>query len=113
VNLAPGESNFETLNESQLSELAPAANLKAIDASAEALRVHGSLGSEREVWRPLIVLLFIIIGCEFLLSTLSGQTADGEQPSASERIRDATLGRWVGRMTGAGMKQEVEGTASK
>jgi len=113
VNLAAGESNFETLNEAQLSELAPAAKVTAIDASAEALRLHGSIGSEQEIWRPLIVLLFIIIGCEFLLSTLSGQSADGEQPSASERIRDATLGRWVGRMTGAGMKQEVEGTASK
>ncbi len=109
VNLAAGESNFETLTEPQISEFIPGANLTTVDASAEAQQLYGNIGNEREIWRPLILLLFVIIGIEFLLSTLGGQISDGEQPTTSERIRNVTLGRWVGRMTGAGMKQEVEG----
>lgn len=113
VNLAPGESNFETITKPQISALIPGAKLTTVDASAEAQQLYGNIGNEREIWRPLILLLFVIIGIEFLLSTLGGQIADADQPTASERIRNVTLGRWVGRMTGAGMKQEMEGTANK
>jgi len=107
VNLAAGESEFKSVDEVELAALLPKVKVKLIDASAEAQMAHGSIGNEREIWRPLILLLFVIIGIEFLLSTLSGAALDeeSEPQTVSERIRQMTPGAWVGRMTGAG---EVE-----
>ena len=76
VNVAPDESNFLRLTKPQLEAMLPSARLTTIDASAEAQQLYGSIGDEREVWRPLILLTFIIIGVEFLLSTLGGHSLD-------------------------------------
>ena len=76
-----------------------------VDASAEAQQIHGGLGEESEVWRPLIYILFAVIGVEFLLATMSGRRAPGdldEAPTVSERIMGLSPGRWAARMTGAG-----------
>ena len=73
VNLAPEESEFKLLEEKQLRELLPSAQLTFVDASAEAQALHGSIGDEREIWRPLIWLMFAVIGLEFTLATLGGQ----------------------------------------
>ena len=55
---------------------------------------------------PLILLLLGIIGVEFLLSTLGGQHVDSEEtPTTAARIRNLASGRWVGRMTGAGVEE--------
>jgi hypothetical protein len=109
VNLAPGESDFARLTGPQLKEMLPAVNVTTVDASAEAQQAYGSIGDEREIWRPLILLTFIIIGVEFLLSTLGGHLAgDEDAPTTGERIRDIAGGRLVGRMTGAGFQEEVE-----
>ena len=105
VDLAPEESDFALAKESQLREWLPTADLAMFDATAEAQQLHGGLGEEREIWRPLIYLLFAIIGVEFLLATMSGRRAPGdadEAPTVSERIRGLSPGRWAARMTGAG-----------
>jgi hypothetical protein len=103
VNLAREESNFALIKEPQLRELLPSVELKVIDASAETQQLHGSIGQEREIWRPLIYLLFAIIAAEFWLSTFGGQHLDEEEgPSVTERLKDLGTGGFVGRMTGAG-----------
>jgi hypothetical protein len=108
VNTAPEESNFETVGESQVRDWLPRAHLTYVNASAEAQQAFGSIGDEREVWRPLIFVLFALIGAEFLLATMGGPTLEaGEQRTVSQRIRDLTPGTWIGRMTGAGAGREA------
>jgi hypothetical protein len=104
VNLAPEESEFDKVSENDLRELFPSAKVTLVDASAEAQQLFGPIGGkEQEVWRPLIYVLFAIIGVEFLLATLGGQRKDAEeQRTVGERIRQFSPGTWVGRMTGAG-----------
>ncbi len=103
VNLAREESNFALINETQLKELLPNVDLKVIDASAETQQLHGSIGQEQEIWRPLIYLLFVVIAAEFWLSTFGGQRLDGEDgQTVGERLKDLGTGGFVGRMTGAG-----------
>ena len=106
VNVAADESDFDTLNTNQIQDRLPSANVTSIDASAQAQQDYGSIGNQREVWRPLILLLLGIIGVEFLLSTLGGQHVDSEEtPTTAARIRNLASGRWVGRMTGAGVEE--------
>ncbi|MFM9964327.1 MAG: vWA domain-containing protein [Planctomycetaceae bacterium] len=103
VNLAREESNFALINETQLKELLPNIDLQVIDASAETQQLHGTIGQEQEIWRPLIYLLFVVIAAEFWLSTFGGQHLDGEEgQTVAERIKDLGTGGFVGRMTGAG-----------
>ena len=103
VNLAREESNFALINETQLKELLPNVDLKVIDASAETQQLHGAIGQEQEIWRPLIYLLFVVIAVEFWLSTFGGQHLDGEETqTVGERLKDLSTGGIVGRMTGAG-----------
>lgn len=103
VNLAPEESDFATLNEKQFQDLLPSADVTLLDASAQAQQEHGTIGDEREVYRPLIWLVFLVITVEFLLATLrGGRTGQEEGPSAGERLEQVSPGAWVGRMTGAG-----------
>lgn len=109
VNLAPGESNFTAKTQPQVTQLLPNAKLTFVDASSEAEQLYGSIGNKKEIWRPLIWLLFVIIGTEFLLSTWGGQqTETGEELTTAQRIRDITMGTWVGRMTGAGIETESQ-----
>lgn len=113
VNLAPGESNFMQLTEPQVAEMLPSAELTSVDASAEAQQLHGSIGDEREIWRPLILLTLIVIGVEFILSTLSGDLSEDEiRPTMSQRLGGFVRGSWVGRMTGSGFR-ELTGSESR
>jgi hypothetical protein len=80
VNLAPEESDFATLGEEQLRALLPSAQVTLVDRSADAAQQDWALGSEREVSRPLIYLVFGIIAIEFLLATLRGGKAREVQP---------------------------------
>ena len=106
VNVSPDESDFSRLTKPQLESMLPDVKLTTIDASAEAQQLYGGIGDEREIWRPLIILTFIVIAVEFLLSTLRGHTLDGDEgPTTRERVRDFTRGKWVGRMTGAGFRE--------
>jgi len=104
VNLAPEESDFTALDEQQFRDLLPSAKVTFVDASAEAQQVQGVIGSEQEVWRPLIAIMFLVIGVEFLLATLRGQRKEGDDRGVGRRILDLAPGTWVGRMTGAGGK---------
>jgi hypothetical protein len=109
VNLAPGESDFSRLTGPQLAEMLPTVKITTVDASAEAQQTYGSIGDEREIWRPLIFLTFIVIGIEFLLSTLGGHlSGDDDTPTTGQRIRDIAGGRLVGQMTGAGFRERTE-----
>ncbi|MBC7816788.1 MAG: hypothetical protein IAG10_07865 [Planctomycetaceae bacterium] len=86
-----------------MKELLPNVDLKVIDASAETQQLHGTIGQEQEIWRPLIYLLFVVIAAEFWLSTFGGQRLDGEEgQTVTERLKDLGTGGFVGRMTGAG-----------
>jgi hypothetical protein len=88
VNLAPEESELETVNEGQLHEMLPGVKLSLVDASAEAQQLFGAIGNEREVWRPLIFVLFAIITLEFTLATLGGPKTEGAPPvSLAQRLR--------------------------
>jgi hypothetical protein len=100
VNLAPEESDFTTLGEEQLRELLPSVQLSVVDASAEAQQDFGAIGTQKEIWRWLIWILFPLILVEFLLATLGGQRKDTEEaPTVAERIRALNPGSWVARMT--------------
>ena len=91
--------------------LLPDTEITVIDASAEAQQLHGTIGDEREIWRPLIVLLFIIIGIEFFLSTLGGPVGDDDDQNRlrpSQRLREFVRGTWLGKMTGANIDQTAE-----
>lgn len=106
VNLSPDESQFAAADEAQLREWLPDVDLTVVDASAETQQELGALGDEHEVWRWLLALVFVVIGVEFLLATLSGTRPDqGDDLTVSERLRQYNPGTWVGRMTGA---QSVE-----
>jgi len=100
VNLSPDESNFAMISEDNLHDWLPDTDVKLVDASAEAQQLEGKLGDEREIWRPLIVLMFLVIAVEFLLSTLGG-ARDETQQTVADRIRNLSPGRWVGAMTGS------------
>ncbi len=102
VNTAPEESDFQPVAEDQVRQWLAPAQLTFVTASSEAEQAHGSLGEEREIWRPLIFLLFALIGVEFLLATMGGQAVTaGPQRTLGQRLRNLTTGAWVGRMTGA------------
>jgi len=99
VNLSPDESNFEMISLENLCEWLPGSEVLLVDATAQAELSAGRIGEEREVWRPLIAVMFGIIAIEFLLSTLS-TAGNRELPTIAERIRSLSPARWVGQMTG-------------
>jgi hypothetical protein len=102
VNTEPDESNFATARESQIRGWLPGAELAFVNASSEAQQSFGSLGEDREIWAPLILVLFAVIGLEFFLATMSSHGPEQAPPrSLGERFREVITGAWVGRMTGA------------
>jgi hypothetical protein len=107
VNLSPDESQFALAGEPEFREWLPEVNLEVVDASAETQQELGAVGDEREVWRGLLIVVFIVIGVEFFLATLSGgRPEQGEELTVGDRIRELSPGTWVGRMTGAGTATE-------
>jgi hypothetical protein len=79
VNLAPEVSDFTTLDKDRFEKLLPSAKITFVDASAEAQQLRSlSDDLEEPVWRPLIYLMFVIIGVEFLLATLGGKKKEVE-----------------------------------
>jgi hypothetical protein len=108
VNLAPEESDFSFLAEGDLRGLMPRdVNFSYVDGSSEAQGLYGAIGKQVEIWPYLIWLVFILIGAEFFLSTLSGRARGrGEEgPSVGERVMEVSTGAWVGKMTGAGQTE--------
>src|SRR5207302_7069570 len=70
------------------------ADIMFVDASAQAQQEHGSIGDEREIWRPLILIMFLVIGVEFMLATLGGQRLDGEpEVTVAERSEERRVGK--------------------
>lgn len=108
VNIDAAESNFSTLTHTQIEGMFPDAKVTSVDASGEAQQLYGSVGDQREIWRSLIWLTLVIIGIEFLLSTLGGQSVDGEKRSTGQQLNDLARGRWVGRITGADFNERAE-----
>jgi hypothetical protein len=102
VNLAADESKFVAANEDQLREWLPGVDVTVVDATAETQQEMGAVGNEHEIWRGLLLIVFAIIGTEFMLATIGGRKLDtGEDISVGERIKQYSPGTWVGRMTGA------------
>jgi hypothetical protein len=107
VNTAPEESDFNTVGENQLRGWLHSDALTVVDASAQVQHLKGSIGDEREIWRPLIYLTLLIIGCEFLLSTSSGhKRTRGERLSLAHRVRQLSPAKWIGEMTGGAEQTE-------
>jgi hypothetical protein len=107
VNQAPEESDFRTLNEKQFKEILPVSKLAYVDATAEAQQVRGIAEDlEEPIWRPLIYLVFVIIGVEFLLATLRGRKRpiDEEPDEAEDRVR---------QYQPAGRRSPLSGTAAQ
>ncbi len=102
VNVSPDESNFLRLTKPQLETMLPSAKLTTVDASAEAQQLYGSIGDEREIWRPLIILTFIVIGIEFLLATLGGHSLDNSD-SADDKPAIARSRSWKNGGTNDGL----------
>ena len=102
VNLAGEESDFRTVGENQLRDVTGHQGVTVIDATAQMQALEGTIGEEREVWRPLIYLMFVIIGIEFLLATTSTgrRSAEAAQPLAAH-AHTAGPAAWIRRMTGA------------
>jgi hypothetical protein len=71
VNMAPEESDFASASDQNLRELLPMAELSYVDASADA-PPENIRGSEQEVWRPLLYLMFLVIGVELFIATFGG-----------------------------------------
>ncbi len=87
----------------------PGVDLAGGDATAETQQEMGTVGNEREIWRGLLLVVFAIIGIEFMLATLGGRKLDtGDDVSVGERIKQYSPGTWVGRMTGANEPAEVQ-----
>jgi len=109
VNTAPEESNFATASESEIRQWLPGTELAFVNASSEAEQMFGSLGEQREIWQPLILILFVIIGVEFLLATVSSHSPDDPRSgSRAGRVREMISGAWVGRMTGTGFGERIQ-----
>lgn len=94
VNVAPEESDLAAAGEADFRALFPGADVRIVDASAEAQQEYGPPAGERELSGALVWLLFAVIGAEFLLATVSGGGARGRR----SRIRLAWLNpaRWLG-----------------
>lgn len=88
VNVSPDESDFSRMNEHTLKQML-GDTLTYVDATAQAQQLLGSIGDEREIWRPLIYLMLAVIGIEFLLATL-GSTASRER-----RVWFSRLVEWL------------------
>jgi hypothetical protein len=102
VNTAAEESNFQTVGEAEIRQWLPSAQLGFVDASSQAEQEYGSPGEEREIWRPMILLLFGIIGIEFFLATMTGHRGtEGTSPTLLQRLRGRGPRGWIGGMTGA------------
>jgi hypothetical protein len=77
VNIAPEESRLAAAGEEDIRRWLPGVSLRVVDASAEAQQQFGSVGEGTEIWRYLLLITFVVIAVEFMLSTLSGRPADG------------------------------------
>ena len=82
VNVAAEESNFVAVKEDELRSLMAKADFSMVDATSQAQQSFGSIGDEREVWRPLIIVLFVIIAIEFTLATLQIEKKRAEHKEA-------------------------------
>jgi hypothetical protein len=92
VNVPSEESEPQVLRRGDLAAMMPRAKWSLVDASAEAQQLYGGIGDEREIWRPLIFLLFAMMGLEFALATW--------QDRQRERRR-GRLAQWLNRTADA------------
>lgn len=113
VNVSPDESDFLRLTWPQVESMLPTAKLTTVDASAEAQQLFGDIGDEREIWGPLIILTFIVIATEFLLSTLGGHSVEDAGPTKTERVHNFLRGKVLGEMTGDGFKELAESRSDR
>jgi len=94
VNLADRQADFTRLDEDGLRDvLAPVEELEYVHGSPDDPVLSKQLTHKHEIWRTLIWVTFLVIGVEFLMSTLGPKgRADGEAPATAL----ARLRRWAG-----------------
>jgi hypothetical protein len=98
VNIPPEESETAALKEPDLRAMLPKAQVTLVDASSEAQQLYGSVGDEQEIWRPLIFLLFAMIGVEFVLATVRSRADDEAAPRAPAWLESIFPAERVERM---------------
>ena len=70
VNLDVDDAGFETMPESQMRQLFKPHEITVLRGSPDDPVLAEQLTQRHEIWRTLIWLMFIVMGAEFLLSTL-------------------------------------------
>lgn len=83
INLAPQQSTFESLTQADLQRLLNPIEAIYMRTSAEDPLLNQKLTQRHEVWRILIIVMFAIVGLEFLLSTLSTGAPAGSASAAT------------------------------
>lgn len=98
VNLDVTQADMAMLSESQLRETLRPASFTYLRGSADDPVLRQQLTEKSEIWRTLLWAMFIIMGAEFLLSTLSNRRQDdkpaqtGPRGPLTQRLADALLG---------------------
>ena len=113
VNLAPQASRLRFLDEpAMLASLAPVTPVY-LKATASDTRLAEQLTQREEIWRYLIWAVFIIIGVEFLLSTLRtpGSSSTGSPASGGKNnIHASTSGSRVKQwLEWSGLLESIRG----
>lgn len=88
VNLDADESDFVPIEDDAMAAVLPGVKVQRVDATSEAQQLYGTVGESREVWRGMIWLLFVIIGVEMMVATLSPPGTRAGEGSARREIRN-------------------------
>jgi hypothetical protein len=111
VNLDSG-ADFTSLTEPQLRDLLKPVSIAYLRGTHDDPVLKGQLTQKREIWRTLIWATFLVIGVEFLLSTLRPSKSRGVVPGArgpeldvdNDRPLRRAAGRVAAMLTGAGAR---------
>ncbi|MCE9592538.1 MAG: BatA and WFA domain-containing protein [Planctomycetes bacterium] len=94
VNLQVMPSDFAPLKQERLNDLLRPAKVVYLKGSPNDPVFAGELSRRSELWRTLIIAMFVVIGLEFALSTLKPDTRKPEESSGLDsRSRWASLFR--------------------
>jgi hypothetical protein len=98
VNPDVETASFRHLAAADLTTLLAPHEFTHLAGTTEDPTLHATLAGRREIWRPLIVLVFVMFAIEFLLGTLRPPqpTGSGEPPGG----RTARFEAWLARIVG-------------
>lgn len=98
VNADVETASFRHLAAAELTPLLAPHEFTHLAGTTEDPTLHATLAGRREIWRPLIVLVFVMFAIEFLLGTLRPPqpTGSGGPPGSWTARFEAWLARIVG-----------------